>query len=395
MGGVLDGVRVLDFGRFIAGGVCSLILAQMGADVIRVEQPGGDEDRHAGLRAGDGETFLIKVLAYCKRSITLDTRSEKGRSIFQELVRRSDIVVENFSPRGAEIMGLNYEALRQANPAIIAVSISGFGSSGPYRDRLSFDPVAQAMSGGMAQTGFPGDPPSRCAVRYVDYGTGMSAACGAVAALYDRQKTGVGRRVEVSLLDTALVMNGATLAEFANLGVERLPSGNQAYHAAPGNLFAAQDGWVYFVVVGNGAFKRFLKLVGREDLFADARFTDDMARYEHRDVLEPLAAEWVARRTVGQAVAELTAARMPSGPVYTSAGVLSDPHVKEQQMFAELYFPGAGQITVPGAHIKMSREAQRPDLKSPWVGSANKEVYRELLDYTDDMLLELQRQGVI
>ena len=394
MSGVLDGVRVLDFGRFIAGGVCSLILAQMGADVIRVESPGGDEDRHAGLLAGDGETFLIKVLSYCKRSITLDMRSERGKAILRQLVARSDVVVENFSPRGAEIMGLDYDTLRHANPSIIAVSINGFGSTGPYRDRLSFDPVAQAMSGGMAQNGFPGDPPGRCAIRYVDYSTGMSAACGAIAALYDRQRTGKGRRVEVALLETALMMNGASFAEVAGLGVDRPQSGNQAYHAAPGNLFAAQDGWVYFVVVGNAAFKRFLKLVGHEELIGDARFADDMARYEQRDLLEQLANEWVAKRTVDQAVAELTAARMPAGPVYTSAEVLGDPHILERQFFGELYFPGVGQLPVPSPHINLG-DGRKVAFRSPWLASSNQEVYSELLNFDDATLAELRRDGII
>lgn len=394
MSGVFDGVRVLDFGRFIAGPYCGLLLAQMGAEVIRVEQPGGDDDRYAGFKAGDGETFLFKCLSYCKKSITLDMQSEKGRSILRDLVRHTDIVVENFSPKGAEIMGLSYETMKETNPAIIVVSIRGFASIGVYQDRLGFDPTAQAMSGGMFQTGFPGNPPTRCAVRYVDYGTGISAAYGAAAALYHREKTGRGQQVEVPLFDTAVVMNGGPLAEYAVLGVERTPTGNRGYNMGPSDLYKAQDGWVYLLVIGDSTFKRFLRLVGREELFGDPRFGDDISRFAHRDILDPLAANWVAERTVEQVVAGLIAARIPCGPVYDSPHVLNDPYVQERRLLVELDFPQVGRVPVPGMHVRMDG-AGEVKLASPMLGSANRNIYQELLQYTDDQLSELKDQGII
>jgi crotonobetainyl-CoA:carnitine CoA-transferase CaiB-like acyl-CoA transferase len=309
-------------------------------------------------------------------------------------VRRSDIVVENFSPAGAEIMGLSYESMKAANPAIIVASMRAFASGSVYRERLGFDPIAQAMSGGMFQTGFPGNPPTRSTVRYVDYSTGMSAAYGAVAALYRREKTGNGQQLEVSLLDTAVVMNGGTLAEYAVLGVERPPIGNRGYNIGPCDLYKAQDGWVYLVVAGNSTFKRFLRLVGREELFGDPRFGDDTLRFEHGDILDPLAANWVAERTVEQALAGLIAARIPCAPVYDSPHVLNDPYVQERRLLVDVDFPQVGRVPVPGMHVRMDG-AEKVRLASPMLGSANRDIYQGLLQYTDDRLSELKDQGII
>ena len=269
----LDGIRVLEFGILIAGPYCSTILGEMGAEVIRVERPGGEYDRMWAPVASSGLSMPFMNVARGKKGITLNVRCEEGKAIMDELVRRSDIVVQNFPMPVAKATGVDYESLSKINPSIIVVCISGFGYSGPYAHHVCLDTIAQSMSGAMSFTGFPGSPPTRAAVPYVDFGTAMNAALGAMFALFHRERTGRGQMVDVSLLDTAvsMVASWGVPAEYKLLNVVRQQQGNHSFYN-PSNAYQAKDGWVFIAPMAQGMGGELLRAVGREDLAGDEAF---------------------------------------------------------------------------------------------------------------------------
>src|SRR4030042_1486634 len=284
MAKVLEGIRVLDFSRYGSGPYCGALLADMGAEVIKVESPGGGIDRQFGPFAPNGENIVYgMIMARNKKGITLDTRSDRGRGILKELVKRADIVVENYGAEGKRIMGLDYRSLSEINPAIILVSISGFGTFSPYAKKLAFDNIAQQMSGAMSYGGFPDNPPTRAAVPYAAFSSALYGALGAMFALYYREKTGKGQMVDIALLDAAfsMVAGMGVAADYKLLNYIRPQQGNQGYYCFT-NSFKAKDGWIMVMVISNPIWRRFLKVIGRGDLAHNPRFIDDMARYQNR-----------------------------------------------------------------------------------------------------------------
>ncbi len=394
---VLEGIRVLDLSRVLSGPYCSSQLADMGAEVIKVEQPGGWDDRSLGPFAANGQSIAYSMMgSRNKKGITLDIRSKKGREIFRELVKVSDVVLENFSPTGREIMGLSYPALKEINPAIILVSISGFGQYGPYRHKLSFDPAAQAASGAMAYTGFPGGPPTRAQVGYVDFGAGLHAALGTMFALYHRERTGIGQSVDVSLFDVAVGFTGGLggPAEYKLNNVLRPQIGNHSYHNFS-NCFATKDGWIVISVISNGLWSRFLEAVDMKHLLGDARFESDEARYQNRELFEPLVAEWMAPRTTLEVEQLMDKARVPCGRVNTVADLLHDPQVLAREMLVDLEHPGLGTVPVPGVVVKLSETPGKIEHRGPTIGEHNEEVYCGLLGLTSEQLGSLRAEDVI
>src|SRR5215469_16697924 len=327
----LAGIRVIDFGRFIAGPYCGMLLADMGADVIRVDRRQGSEDRYLApiTKSGDGASFLS--LNRNKRSLTLDVAKRESAEIIRRLVGRADVVLANLPIDVLKKMALDYESLRAVKPEIILARISTFGPDGPYAGRVGFDTVAQAMSGAMSLTGFPG-PPVRGIVPFEDYGTALHAAFGVMVALYYRAQTGEGQLVEASLLATGVTFTQGLLAEQHVLGLERRQAGNAGFWAAPADCYRTQDGWIVVSVVGNEMFRRWARLVGREDLITDFRLADDIGRANHREVVTQAMNAWLATHSSAQAIAELEAARIPAGLVMSIGQVLDDPQVKAREL---------------------------------------------------------------
>lgn len=391
---VLDGVRVLDFSRFFSGPYCTTLLADMGAEVIRVDNPKGEEDRISGPLTPSGESIWFLTLARNKKAITLEPRSERGREVLNDLVRRSDIVVENFAPKVKKMMGMDYEDLAKMNPAIILVSISGFGLSGPYSQRLAFDTVGQAMSGAMSVGGFPGNPPTRASVSYVDFASGIHAALGAVLALYHREKTGVGQLIDVSLVDTAVALTHSFAAEYEALGLMRPQLGNHSFYSASDALRSKDGVWFYVALFTNRVFRRMMRLMGREELADDPRFQNDQARYQNRQLLDPLIARWVAERTAEELMKELDRADVPYGRVYSIPEMVEDPHIKARGMLDEVEHPGLGRYPVVGMAIKLSRTPGEIRYRAPLLGEHNEEVYCTLLGYSQDRVASLKAEGV-
>ncbi|MDO8491268.1 MAG: CoA transferase [Dehalococcoidia bacterium] len=392
---ILDGVRVLDFSRFLSGPYCSTLLADMGAEVIRVDNPKGEEDRTAGPLTPSGESIWFLTLARNKKAITLDPRSEQGREILKDLVKRCDIVVENFAPNVKKLMGMDYETLAAMNRGVILVSISGFGLSGPYSHRLAFDAVGQAMSGTMSVGGFPGNPPTKASVSYVDFASGTHAALGAVLALYDRAKTGVGQVVDIALVDTAVAITHSFAAEYKTLGLTRPQLGNHAFQSAS-DVWRSKDGsWFYIALFTNRLFRRMMKLMGREELADEPRFQNDQVRYQNRAVLDPLMAGWVAARTAEQLAKELDGADVPYAHVYSIPEMVNDPHIQARGMLNEVEHPGLGRYPVVGTVVKLSGTPGAIEHRAPLLGEHNEEIYAGLLGYSRDQLAGLKAAGIV
>ncbi|MFC2059312.1 CaiB/BaiF CoA transferase family protein [Chloroflexota bacterium] len=277
---VLEGVRVIDLGRYIAGPYCALLLADMGAEVIRVERPGGEPDRTVGALTDLGWGVNYINLARNKKAITLNLGHADGRELMKKLVTQSDIIIGAYRGGEMESMGLGYDVLSRINPGIILVLVSGFGQTGPYAQRLAFDTIAQAVSGAMSVSGFPGNPPTKAQVFYSDFGSGVHAALGAMFALYHRKTTGKGQMIDVSLLDTAVAFMHGIPAEYRVTGRSRRQTGNRTWYTV-GDLYRAKDGWVYIFTVTNHMWQSFIRAIGKEDLGAGMQ--SDQERFENQE----------------------------------------------------------------------------------------------------------------
>jgi CoA:oxalate CoA-transferase len=397
MASVLEGITVLDFSRYATGPYATMLLADMGAEVIRVEKPGGADDRELGAFAPSGDSLPYGIImARNKKGITLDIRHEEGQGLLERLVRQSDVIVHNYTPGTPESDILAYERLKRLNPSVILTAVTGFGQSGPYSQRVCFDSVAQAMSGSMTYTGFPGNPPTRAALVVVDMSTALYTALGTMFALYHRQRTGKGQMVDVAMLDTVIsFMNAIGIAaEYKLLGWVRQQQGNQSFYCFA-DLFATKDGWVMLNVVGNSLWRRFCKVLGREEWIEDTRFKDNMARYQNRHLISPAVGAWLAERTTKEVMETLDAARIPCGKVNSIPEMISDPQVEARDMLVEVDFPGIGQVPLPGIVTKLSATPGEIRRRAPRVGEHNQEVYCEKLGLSQDELAALQQRGIV
>jgi len=375
---LLDGIRVLDFGRFIAGPYCAALLGDYGADVIRIERVQGGEDRYLPPVAESGEGGMFMQLNRNKRCLTLDLASTEGRTVVRQLVHSADVVVANLPPATLRQLGLDYDTLSALNPRIVLVAVTAYGSTGPMSQQVGFDSVGQAMSGAMYMSGQPGAP-VRAAVNYVDFHTAQACAMGALAALWARERSGRGQLVEGSLLRSALIQNNAVLIEQAVRAPHRVPQGNRGYSAAPVDVFATRDGAVVVQAVGQAMFERWCAVMGRSDLLADPRFADDVARGVHSAAVSAIMSAWCAGQTRAAVLATLADAKIPAGPVLSPQQALDDPHIRASGMLQAGAFAG-----LPGG---FPLAAHPVDLSDTPAG-----VYRNpprLGEHTDELLCEL------
>lgn len=341
MAEILTGVRVLDFGRYVAGPYCATLLGYLGADVIRIERRDGGEDRYIAPVTSEGEGAVFFQTACNKRSLTLDIGKPEARDIVRRLVESADVVVANLPPASLQAAGLDYASLKQIRPNIILATQSAFGDVGPYRDRGGFDGIGQAMSGAMYITGVPGAP-AKAAAPYVDYSTAVLAAFGTMAALFHREKTGEGQEVKGTLLGTALAVFNSHLIEQGVIAPNRVGTGNRVQTSAPSDVFATKDGHILTHVVGGGLFKRWARLMGDEKRWTnDPLYASDQSRADHSEKILARMREWCSQRTTNDALAELQKAGLPAGPVYSPQQALDDPQAAALGVFKHVKdYPG-------------------------------------------------------
>ncbi|MGB3354128.1 MAG: CoA transferase [Mycobacterium sp.] len=393
--GVLDGVRVLDFGRFIAAPWCSALLADMGADVVRIEKREGGEDRwvQSVTESGEGGTYL-----QCnrnKRSLTLDTTTDDGKAITRKLVARSDIVVANMPAAGMRANGLDYETLREVRQDIILASATAYGEGGPYSDRIGFDGAGQVMSGAVSRQGLP-EQPIRTVVPYADFGTALTLTIGVMMALYHRDRTGEGQHVEGALLPTAMMLSNAFLIERDLLGTDKPRMGNQGTSVAPCDLYKTSDGgWVLLQIAGRPMFKRWCRLVERAEWVDDPRFAGDDLRWENGDVLNEAMAQWCADKTKAEVLELLEAAKLPAAPMNSTQEVLDDPHVAAMGYLQRVPFPGAPHdVPIIETPFRLSATPGAIRRRAPLLGEHTDEVLNEV-GYTAADIAGLRDRHVV
>ncbi len=395
MTGVLDGIRVLDFGRFIAGPYCAALLGDMGADVIRIEKVRGGEDRFISPVADSGEGGTFLQLNRNKRGIALDPASDEGRDIVRRLVRTADVVVANLPEPTLVSLGLDYATLSAIKPDIILAMVSAYGSSGPYKDRVGFDGIGQVASGAAHMSGEPGRP-VRWAAPYIDFTTALGCAFGTVVALYDRQRTGKGQKVEGSLLRSAYTLTNSMLIEQALLDLDRAPTGNRGYQIGPADLFETADGnWILVQVLGRPLFKRWARLMGEDHWLTDPRFATDEDRGQNGAILSERMAAWCRERTLEEALDDLAAARIPAGPVYTPQQALDDPHAKATNMFTGMPFPGTSkEVPVVSPQVELSETPAHYRSRAPLLGEDTAAILREV-GYDAGEIEALSADGIV
>lgn len=390
--GGLDGVRVLDLGRYIAAPYCAAMLADQGAEVIRIEPPEGASDREVMPVGVEGRGSAYLQMNRNKKSLTLDYMAGTGRSILNDLIRITDIIIVNLPNKALVKLGLDYESLRAINPNVILTTISAFASSGKDRDRVGFDGMGQALSGAMYLSG-TGEKPMRAAVSYVDYATGASAAFATMAALAHRMRTGEGQHVECSLMGTALTMMNPILLEEATGTRRRVATANRSPIAGPSDLFKVADGWLMVQVIGNEMFRRWTELVGRPDLTGDPRFSDDMLRGENGDALSDIMARWCKDRTLSECLAAAQAARIPMCPVLTPAEALTA--FGDSNYFTEVDEPdGAKGLPIATANTRTLASTTRGMRSAPELGAHTEEILGSLRIHAGE-ISKLRQDGII
>jgi crotonobetainyl-CoA:carnitine CoA-transferase CaiB-like acyl-CoA transferase len=394
MAAVLEGIRVLDFGRYIAGPYCATLLGDLGAEVIRIEKLRGSEDRYLLPVAETGEGALFLLMNRNKLGMTLNPMKDEGREIVRKLVATADVVVANLPFETLQAMGLDLDSLRAVKEDIILTTVSAFGSEGPYSSRVGFDGIAQVMCGSVYLGGSPGQP-VKSEAPWVDFGTASLSAFATLAALLERGKSGRGQMVEGALLRTALTFHNAMLVEQALTGKNREAIGNRGYNGGPSDIFETKDGWIICQVIGEPLFKRWTDLMGEDHWQSDPRFANDDARGDHGEIISERMGAWCAERSTAEALAALEAARLPAGPVYTPQQALDDPHIQATGFLQPVDFPGiSGPAPLAQMPVKLSETPGEIRHRAPLLGEHTDRILAEL-GYGEDEIGVLREKRVV
>lgn len=392
--GLLDGVKVLDLTRVLAGPYCGMMLADMGAEVIKIEMPGKGDDARRNAPIVNGESAYYMNLNRNKKGMTLNLKSEEGKRIFRELVKQSDIVLENYRPGVMEKLGLGYEDLRKINPAIVYGAVSGFGHYGPYSKRPGYDILGQAMSGLMSTTGWPGGQPTRTGTAISDVMGGISCCVGVLAAYVNRLKTGEGDKVDVSLVDA--MVSSLEIINMIYLCTGRVPTriGNRYEAIYPYDSFEAKDGMV-IIACGNDKLYNVLKGVLKMPELEEERFDSNVKRVENHEPLKEIIERWTKDKNIDDIVDILLEAGVPSAPINTIDRVTKDPHIAgAREMFVELEHPVAGKMKVTGNQLKFTNKKVEINRPAPLLGQHTEEIMKEKLGMSHEDYLKDVEEGV-
>ncbi|NQV60153.1 MAG: formyl-CoA transferase [Alphaproteobacteria bacterium] len=393
----LDGIRVIDMTHNQAGPACGQILGFLGADVIKLEEPTGGDVARRNMADEHGDSLFFLILNANKRSLTLNLKSAEGKELFKKLIAESDVLVENFAPGALDRLGLGYEVLKKINPGLIYSTIKGFGTYGPYSDYKSFEPIAQAMGGAMSVTGFPDGPPTYIWPSIGDSGTGMHMVIGILAALQQRHNTGLGQHVEVSMQDAVVNLCRVSLRDHQRLGHAMPRTGNQLGRNVPGTTYPCHPGGpndYVFIFAQPQMWRDFLGVIGQPALAEDARFATLEARWENRETLNAIIAEWTGQRDKHDIMRAMGEAGVPCGACQDTGEVLADPHLKAREMIVDLEYGRRGTYQTVGCPIKLSAsevEITRP----PELGEHTDDVLRELLRISDNDIARLHQDDIV
>ena len=395
--GPLDGIRVLDTSRVLTGPFCSMILGDLGAEVIKVEIPsGGDDTRHWGPPFVGGESAYFLSVNRNKKSITLNLGSDEGRRVFYELAAKCDALLENFRPGVTEKLRIDYSTIAKINPNLVYCSITSFGQTGEYREKLAYDIVIQGMGGLMGVTGEPSRPPVRIGVALSDIGAGMYAAIAILGAIIARERLGGGQWLDVSLLDSTVSWMTYMAANYFATGHNPERMGSAHPSIVPYQCFKTKDNQFVTVAIGNDKlFREFCRAIGMEKLADEPTFTTNPDRVQNREQLIPILEEAFTKKTREEWLKILLDAELPAGPVYSMQEIFADPHIKKRQMLTKVQHPKAGIIHQIGIPMKFSRTI--PDIKSPppLLGEQTDEILGTLLGYDARRISELHAKGVV
>ncbi|MDR7555643.1 MAG: CoA transferase [Armatimonadota bacterium] len=393
----LHGLLVLDLSTIVSGGTTTAVLADFGARVVKVEQPGSGDPLRAWGPTKDGVSLWWKVLSRNKESITLDLRVPRGQALLRALAARADVLVENFRPGTLERWGLGPEALEAANPRLVIVRISGFGQTGPYRDRPGFGTIAEAMSGYVALSGFPDGPPLLPPMPLADAVCGLLGAAAALAALHHRDHGGGrGQVIDLSLYEPLFRLLIPLVPQYALLGEVQQRTGNRFPGAAPRNLYQAGDGaWVAVSATSQRTFERLARAMDRPDLVTDPRFATNAARIAHIDALDAIIQAWMRARPLDEVLRRLTDAEAVAGPVYDARRILEDPHYRAREDIVTVPDDDLGAVPMPAVIPKFSRTPGQVAFAGPPLGAHNDVVYGDLLGLSREEIARLRDEGVI
>jgi crotonobetainyl-CoA:carnitine CoA-transferase CaiB-like acyl-CoA transferase len=393
LAGLLEGIRVLDFGRYIAGPFCAALLADLGAEVIRIERPGGADDRYIMPATASGEGALYLHSNRGKKSVTLDTTKPAGMEIMRRMIAQSDVVIANLSPSALRHFGLDYDSVRAVREDIILTTVSAFASDGPMRDAVGFDGVGQAVSGAVHLTGEPGHP-HRSATAYVDFSTALSCAYGTLAAIINRMKTGQGMHVEASLVGTALNIMAPILIEHSAGANPRVPTGNRAPIAGPSDIFQASDGWFIMQVQGPKMFKRWAELMGHPELLDDPRYANDALRGQNGEPLSAIMQGWASPRLRSECIAALEAVSLAAAPVLTPDEVLGDALGLRQSFTYQANLGSDGEVLQFASPVNMTSGTELKPDPAPRLGAHTVEVLGSF-GVSEEELKDLSAHGLI
>ncbi|CAM3594541.1 CaiB/BaiF CoA-transferase family protein [Erysipelothrix urinaevulpis] len=391
----LEGLKVLDLSRVLAGPYATMILADMGADVLKVEIPNrGDDSRAFGPYVG-GESSYFMSINRNKKSMTLNLKNEKSKAILLELVKDADVLVENYRPGTMEKLGLGYDVLKEINPQLIYAASSGFGHTGPYSKRAAYDAVVQAMGGIMSITGELDGEPTKVGSSISDIIAGMYTSIGVLGALNYRNETGKGQKVDVAMLDTQVSILENAIARYMATGESPKPLGNRHASIIPFESFETKDGSI-MIAAGNDTLWGFLcNALGVPELIEDPRFHTNPLRGENYDEMRPLLAKPFLNKTTEEWIDILNDVGVPNGPINKIEDVVNDPQVIAREMIVEVDHPTAGKISIPGVPIKMSETQGEVRMAAPVLGQNTEEVLKEILNYSDEEIVKLKEEGAI
>ena len=393
---ILDGIKVLDLSRVLAGPYCTMLLADMGAEVIKIETPkGGDDSRSFGPFV-EGESCYFMNLNRNKKGVTINLKAPEGKAMFLEMVKQADVVVENYRHGTMEKLGIGYEDLKKVNPGIVYGCVSGFGHFGPYSKRAGYDIIGQAVGGLMSTSGWPGGEPTRSGTAMGDVLAGLSCSIGILAATINKMKTGEGQKVDVALVDS--VVSSLEIITQIYIATGKTPQriGNRYESVYPYDSFKAKDGSLVIACGNDKLFTLLATLMGRPELVENPLFNKNNNRVQNHAALKPIIEDWLKDFTVDEAVEIILESGVPAGPINTIDKIVNDPHIAgAREMFVPITHPIAGEMKVSGNHIKFSDRKTQIKTPAPTLGQHNYDVFNELLGLSYEKVEELKANGII